>query len=300
MPITSEDPIIVAPSPTPFDRDDAVDFEAIERNIVRWLETPLSGFVLNSENGEETFLSESERLEIVRTVRRVSDGKKIIIGGVDCPSVTETLRTAEALAEAGAELIRIRIPRLTSNVSGYFESVIPRAAAPVVIIHQMAPGMFLSGPAPIGAPAELIGEWASLDNVFGYIASADLRFEARVRTHVSAEKRFWMGNASLLLAGAALGANGACMMLGNVAPTACRDIMQLAMAGKFTDAQSIQMRILETDWQILAHRAAGVKAALNLLGFDAGSPRQPSPPCTVEQIARIRAEMQKASLLDPS
>jgi hypothetical protein len=64
MSIPSHDPIVVAPSPTPFRDDDSVDYEAIERNVRRWLDTPLSGFVLNSENGEEAFLSERERLEM--------------------------------------------------------------------------------------------------------------------------------------------------------------------------------------------------------------------------------------------
>ena len=56
MALPQQDPIIVAPSPTPFRHDDKVDFAAIEQNVARWLKTPLSGFVLNSENGEEAFL----------------------------------------------------------------------------------------------------------------------------------------------------------------------------------------------------------------------------------------------------
>ncbi len=158
MPIPSEDPIIVAPSPTPIAEDDSVDFAAIEHNVQLWLETPLSGFVLNSENGEEAFLSEAERLEIVRTVRRVCDGRKFVIGGIDCPSVIETLRLGERLVEAGAELLRVRIPRLTSNVRDYFQQVAKRAAAPIILIHQMAPGMFLSGPR---RPAPRPNCWAS-------------------------------------------------------------------------------------------------------------------------------------------
>lgn len=296
MAIPTQDPLVVAPSPTPFRGDDSVDHAAIERNVQRWLATPLSGFVLNSENGEEAFLSEQERLAIVRTVHAVSGDRKLIIGGIDSPSVSETLRTAEALVEAGAELIRIRIPRLTSNVRGYFEQVIPRAAAPVVIIHQMAPGAFLSSSTAPGAEAELIGELVARDNVFGYIASADIRFEARVRTFIPAAKRFWTGNASLLLAGAVLGANGACMMLGNVAPRECCDILRLAIEGELQEAQSIQMRILELDWQILARRAAGLKAALSLLGFDAGLPRAPSLACTATDVQRIREAMLAAQL----
>ncbi|MCZ6539803.1 MAG: dihydrodipicolinate synthase family protein, partial [Chloroflexi bacterium] len=112
MTIPMNNPIVVAPSPTPFNEDDSVDHAAIERNVEKWLKTPLSGFVLNSENGEEEFLSEKERLDIVRTVNNARNGEKFIVGGVDSSSVTESVRVAEALVGAGAEMIRIRIPRL--------------------------------------------------------------------------------------------------------------------------------------------------------------------------------------------
>ena len=293
----THDPIVVAPSCTPFAADDSVDYAAVERNVERWLETPLSGFVLNTENGEEAFLSEVERLEIVRTVRNVCGRRKLVVGGVDSPSVTETLRIAERLVDAGAELLRVRIPRLTSNVAGYFQQVIPRAAAPVIVIHQMAPGMFLSHPAALGAPAEWIGEWIAMDNAYGYIASADMRFEARVRTFLPPEKPFWTCNGSLLLAGAALGAGGACLMLANVAPGDCQAIIKLVHEGKLAEAQQIQTRVLETDFQILSRGASGLKAAMELLGYDAGAPRFPAVPCDDAAVEAIRQAMQDAGLL---
>lgn len=296
MPVPVDDPILVAPSPTPFRDDDAVDYSAIEANVGRWLDTPLSGFVLNTENGEESFLSERERLEIVRTVNRARDGRKFIIGGVDNPSVTETLRTAEALAEAGAELVRVRIPRLTSNVRGYFEQVIPRAAAPVVIIHQPAPGTFLGGAMSLGTSAELVAELIARDNVFGYIMSADLRFETRVRSLAPENNRFWTGNGSLLLTGAVLGANGGCLMLANVASKQCRDIIQFVMQGRLADARELQASLLEADWQILSRGAAGLKAALDLLGYRGGPPRAPMLPCDAETIERIRTALHAAEL----
>ena len=187
MPIQTSNPIIVAPSPTPFKADDSVDHAAIERNVDKWVKTPLSGFVLISEIGEEQVLSEVERLEIVRTVNNARNGNKFIIGGIDSSSVSDSLRPAEALVDAGAEMIRIRIPRLTNFVSSYFEQVVPRVPAPVVIIHQMAPGMFAGGDAPIGEKAEVIGDLVDIDNVYGYIASGNVRFEARVRNFVTTE-----------------------------------------------------------------------------------------------------------------
>lgn len=296
MPVPADDPILTAPSPTPFTPDDAIDFQAIERNVERWLATPLSGFMLNSENGEEAFLSESERLEIVRTVDRVSGGRKLIIANVDCPSVTETLRLAEQYVAAGAELLRVRIPRLTTNVRGFFQQVAARAAAPLIISHQMAPGLFLSGPTASGAPAEVIGELVALDNVFGYIMSDNLRFESRARLFVPKEKRFWTCNGTLLLTGAALGANGGSLMLGNVFPRECLDVLRLMLAGRLTVAQALQSRLLEIDFQILSRGAAGIKAALELFGYEMGGPRRPSLACDQAAVDQIRNALLKTGL----
>tara|TARA_A100001037_G_scaffold94691_1_gene86174 strand:+ start:4300 stop:5193 length:894 start_codon:yes stop_codon:yes gene_type:complete len=297
MPIPSSHPIVVAPSPTPFTADDKVDHAAIERNVQKWLKTPLSGFVLNSENGEEQFLSETERLDIVRTVNSARNGEKFIVGGVDTSSVTESIRMAEDLVEAGAEMIRIRVPRLARDVTSYFEQVVPRVPAPVVIIHQMAPGQFAGGDAPVGAPAEVIGDLIDIDNVFGYIASGNVRFEARVRTFVTTDKPFWLGNGLLLLAMSAIGANGACLMFGNVAPTECHQIISSVMNGDLKTAQEIQNRCIEADYQILDRGAAGIKAALDLMGYDGGAPRMPNQPISSEDREVIRKAMQQAKLI---
>ena len=47
-------PILVAPMPTPFTKDDKVDLKAIESNSLKWINTDLSGFVMGTENGEES------------------------------------------------------------------------------------------------------------------------------------------------------------------------------------------------------------------------------------------------------
>lgn len=295
--IPTAHPIVVAPSPTPFKADDSVDHAAIVRNVEKWLKTPLSGFVLNSENGEEQFLSETERLDIVRTVNAARNGEKFIVGGVDTSSVTETIRMAEDLVEAGAEMIRIRIPRLASDVTGYFEQVVPRVPAPVAIIHQMAPGMFRGGEQPVGAEPEVIGDLIDLDNVWGYIASGNVRFEARVRNFVTTEKPFWLGNGSVLVAMSAIGANGACLMFGNVAPKECLDIISAMIDGDLKTAQEIQTRCIEADYQILSRGAAGIKAALDILGYDGGAPRLPNAPVSPADREIIRTAMQAAGLV---
>ena len=90
---------------TPFGANDEVDHDAVSSNVERWLKTPASGFLVGSQSGEEWSLSEDEKLAIVKTVSQTLNGERYVMGGIDCPSVTETLRRAEAFAEAGAELL---------------------------------------------------------------------------------------------------------------------------------------------------------------------------------------------------
>lgn len=285
--------IIVAPSPTPF-KQDQVDFSAIEHNVERWMTTDLDGFVLGTENGEETYLSEKERLDIVRHVSEMTDRRKWVIAGIDSPSVTDTLRQSEQLAESGADMIRLRIPRRKEEIFRYFEQVVPRISIPVIVIHQPKPGFFDTGLGSTGAEPEAIIEAVSRENVYGYICSGNVRVEARVRLHFPENKSFWASNGSLLLSTSTLAVNGACLMLGNILPETCKRLLQAMRQDDLRQAREIHQRIIEADWEVLKHGAAGIKAALTILGFQMGPPRDPSLPITKEQIDVLERVLKQA------
>ena len=292
MPLPHADPIVVAPTPTPFTKDDAVDYDALERNIERWLKTPLSGFVLTTANGEELALSEAERVQIVRVAAQARSGQRFIIAGIDNPSTRETLRLVDEYAAAGADMARVRVPRglLDSEVEAYFQTVTQKAAVPVIVIHQTFSGI------PAASP-ETLGAVCALDNVFGYITDHDIRFEAYARAEVPEDRRFWICNGGLLAYGALMGANGACMWLGNVAPSLCMDIMALGLEGKFAEARSLQASASRLDRAIIKYGTPGVKEALRLLGFEGMRPRKPTAGVDAGATMRIRAALESEGFL---
>ena len=292
MAILEQDPIVVAPTPTPFKSDDAVDYDALERNIERWLETPLSGFVLTTANGEELALSESERVEIVSVAARAHGGQRFTIAGIDNPSTHNTLRQAESYAGVGADLVRVRVPRGLADaaVEDYFANVTRNSPIPVVVIHQTFSGV------PAASP-ETLGAVCSMDNVFGYITDHDIRFEAYVRSEVPDSRRFWICNGGLLAYGALMGANGACMWLGNIAPQLCMDIMERGLRGEFAEARRLQESASRLDRTIIRYGTPGVKEALGLLGFEGMRPRKPAIAIASDARARIRAVLQSDGVL---
>ena len=292
MAIPRFDPIVVAPTPTPFHADDTIDFDALGRNVDRWMNTPLSGFVLGTANGEELALSEEEKAQTVHVVTEACDGQRLVIAGVDCPSVAETLHRAERFASAGADLVRVRVPKgmIPLEVESYFAQVTARAPVPIVVIHQTFDGV----PA---APADVLGALVGLDNVFGYITDHDVRFEAAVRLQAPTDRRFWICNGGLLLFGALLGANGACMWLGNIMPSLCMDIMRHGVEQRFVDARPMQETATGLDSAIARRGVAGVKAALDMLGFEGMRPRAPRPGLSQAGRAEVRAALLEAKLL---
>ena len=292
MPIPDSDPIVVAPTPTPFASDDAVDYDALERNIERWLETPLSGFVLTTANGEELALSEAERIEIARVAAAAHGGQRFTIAGIDNPSALDTLRLADGYAAAGADMVRVRVPRgLTeSAVEIYFDAITRQAPLPVVVIHQTFSGV------PAASP-ETLGAICSMENVFGYITDHDIRFEAYVRSEVPDGRRFWICNGGLLAYGALMGANGACMWLGNIAPKLCMDIMTHGILGQFADVRRLQESASALDRTIIRYGTPGVKEALRLLGFEGMRSRLPIARVDEASSAQIRGVLVAEGLL---
>lgn len=297
MPIPSTNPIVTIPMITPFDGADRVDHDAIAFNVARWLDTPLSGYIIGSASGEESLLSEEEKLDIVRTISGQLSGDRFAVGGIDCPSVSETLRRAEAFANAGAEMVRLRLPRLPAAVVPYFEEVLPRCPVPALLMHQCNPERFGFAGEAAAAP-EVIGQISAMENVFGYVTDHDIRFETRVRQFVPADRRFFICNGSLALTGAFIGCNGITTAFSNIWPEALHEILTLGMAGQYDAARALQRSVQDIDAVMLPYQAAGMKAALNLMGFKGTQPRRPMPPMPDDQIECLRTVMQRTGLLD--
>ena len=290
-----DQPIVVAPTPTPFrdDADQSLDFDALERNVGRWLDTPLSGFVVVTANGEETMLSEAERLQTVKTVSAAHDGQKFVIAGVDERSTIETLRLSENYAEAGADFIRMRIPRNMSaaDLVTYYSYVTSRCPVPVVVIHQT----FARGGDP-AAPPSVIAELCGMDNVFAYITDHSILFEQQVIPNIPSSVRKWNCSGALLAFGTMIGCDGACMLLGNIAPALCMDIVSAGFQGDYKTAVKLQRTASKMN-AIVMNTIGAPKTALAMLGYEYGDPRRPTAPVTNDSKAAIEAVLWESGLL---
>ena len=287
---------IVAPTPTPFTKNDKPDYLSIEKNINKWNETSLDGFVLGSYGGEEFHLSEDEKIEIIKVVSATMSNKKFIIAGIDTASPTIALKLSEKYAHAGANMIRVRIPKIDKDKSNeyvvdYFKTITDNSSIPVIVIHQPAISMDINL-----SPSEL-SEITHLDNIYSYIMSSNFRWESIIQSYINAKVQLWACNGSLLLPSSMIGADGACLFFANWAPDLCRKIIKNVKDKKFEEAQKIQKSIIDADFIGSTKGVAALKKGLNLLGYSTTKPRRPTRELDLKETEELKESFIKAGLI---
>ena len=94
-----------------------------------------------------------------------------------------------------------------------------------------------------------------------------------------------------------IGCNGTTTAFANVWPAALRELLQTGISGQFDQGRALQEQVQRIDAVMLPYQASGVKAALNLLGFDGTHPRAPTKPLPPDEVARLETVMRTAGLV---
>src|SRR3990172_11282291 len=105
----------------------------------------MAGFVVGGTNGEFPLLSEEERVEVVRQVRRRAAPGRLVIAGSGRESTAATISLGEAMAEAGADAMIVVPPfyykaRMTpAALTAHYTALPDRSPGPALVFNLPAP-----------------------------------------------------------------------------------------------------------------------------------------------------------------
>jgi 4-hydroxy-2-oxoglutarate aldolase len=279
---------VFAPVPTPFDREGRVDLDRLRKAFERWVASRLTGFVVLGSTGEAVLVDEAESDRIVTAAREsVPQGRPFIVG-TGRESTELTIHATRRAASLGADAVLVRTPGFfkaqmtTDAFVRYYSGVADMSPVPVLLYNFTA----VTG---VQLLPEAVSRLAEHPNVVGMKESGGEvdRLEA---LSAAAPKDFVLlaGSARTFLSALRAGASGGILALAAVLPEACVRVFELAhQAGD--EAALLQQRLVPLA-QLLGstYGVPGLKAALNLTGFDVGYPRPPLSPLEGTQIATLR------------
>jgi 4-hydroxy-2-oxoglutarate aldolase len=288
---------IFPPIPTPFLNDElALDKLAV--NISIWNTTGLKGYVILGSNGEAVFLTRDEKVKITATVKELASSDKLLIAGTGTDSIRETISLTNEIAEYGADYALILTPSFyTSEMKhdafiSYFTKIADAVKIPVIIYNVPK----FTG---VDIQAETIAQLAEHPNIAGIKNSTEnLRQIVEFVAAVPDTFAVLVGTASVLYNGLTSGAMGGILALANIAPEECVHIKKLILAGKLPESLTLQKRMIPVNKAVTTqYGVAGLKAAMDMLGYFGGEPRAPLMPLGNKEREEIHTLLINAELL---
>jgi len=288
---------IYQPITTPFQNDE-IAHEYLKSNIKKYNKFNLSGYVVGGSNGEVVFLTNNEKLKLIRTVREHASTEKQIIAGTGLESIKGTIELTNLVANEGADFALIITPHFFKNEMthlafvDYFTKVADAVKIPLIIYNVTKfTGLNIS--------SETISQLSEHPNIVGIKNSTTDPDELK-NTIKSVPKDFAVlaGTGSVILPALLEGAKGGVLALANVAPAECNIIFNLFNNGKLSEAENLQSTLIPVNQAITStYGVAGLKAAMDMVGYYGGIPRSPLEALDEDKKKKLKQILTNASLI---
>ncbi|HEY2152940.1 MAG TPA: dihydrodipicolinate synthase family protein [Vicinamibacterales bacterium] len=280
---------VFAPVPTPFDDRDRVDTARLRTALARWVTRPLTGFVVLGSNGEAVLMDDDESDQVVVTAREAIPRDRPLIVGTGRESTQAAIRAGRRAAELGADAVLVRTPGFfktqmtTDAFVRHYTAVADASPVPVLLYNFTA----LTG---VNLLPAAVSRLSSHPNIVGMKESGgDVAQIAELVSGTPVGFSVLAGTTTTFYAALCVGAVGGILALGCAVPDACRRLFDLASAGRHSEALALQRELVPLA-RLLGpvHGVPGLKAALNLLGYDVGLPRPPLTPVGEAALPALR------------
>jgi len=289
---------VYPPITTAFKENGEVDFTAFDKNIAKWNETGLAGFVVFGSNGEYVYLTEQEKLALVKAcVGAAAEDKKIIVGS-GCESTRATIDLTNKCAQLGADVALIITP-------SYYKAKMNNQALKehffAVADHSDIPILLYSVPkfTGINLAADFVAELAQHPNIIGIKdSSGNVTQIGQLVSLTPDDFNILVGTANVFFPGLMLGASGGIQALANCCPNECVKMHELFKEGRYEEAKELQLRMIPVNNAVTGtFGIAGLKVAMDMLGYAGGVPRRPLLPLGDAEKSKLRTILEKAKVL---
>jgi 4-hydroxy-2-oxoglutarate aldolase len=287
---------IYPPIVTPF-LEEEVSFQYLTDNIEKLNQSGIRGVVVLGSNGENVFLSEKEKIEVVHTVIKSASKDMKIIAGTGCESTRETINLTNEMAEIGAHAALIVTPSYYGSkmndeaLINYYSAVAEKSEIPIMLYNVPK----FTG---VNISESVVSILSKHPNIVGIKdSSGNVNQLGQYLNCVDSDFNVLVGTAGALLGALTLGCKGGILALANIVPEKCVEIYQLVEEGKIKEARDLQLRMIPVNYAITAqYGISGLKYAMDLLGYKGGEVRSPLLPTKLEEQKAIRKILLEAKL----
>ena len=279
---------------TPF-TENGVNLEEFGKMIEYQIEGGTDALVVLGTTGEPATMTEAEKEEAITYAVKKAAGRIKIIVGTGSNNTARAVAASVKAEKLGADGVLAVTPYYNKctqkGLLEYYRAICAAVKIPVIAYN-------VPSRTAVNILPETAEKLACIPNMAGIKeASGNMAQVCETMRRIRGKMDLYSGEDFLNLPMLAIGGAGLISVTSNIAPALVKKMYTLVKQNKLDEANAVQDFLLPLeDACFLEVNPIPIKAAYNMLGFDAGVPRAPLTELEEANKAKLYEEMKKAGL----
>lgn len=282
---------------TPFGADGEVNYNKLEELVEEQIAGGTDAIISCGTTGESSTMSHEEHLDVIRFTCQVVKKRIPVIAGTGSNSTREAVHLSKEAKTAGADGLLLVTPYYNkatqAGLTAHYTTVAKEVDLPILLYHI---------PGRTGVtmkPETMVNLCRQVPNIVGIKeASGDFSAIAQIMNLADGCVDLYSGNDNQIVPLLSLGGKGVISVLSNVAPRQTHEICASYFAGDVKRSCELQLAAIPLVNALFCEvNPIPVKAALNLMGKEAGPLRMPLTQMEPENQERLLKAMKEYGIL---
>lgn len=281
---------------TPFDEHGAINYDAFGKLIDDQIDAGVDAVCVCGTTGESATMTIREHIAAVEfCVKRVNHRVKVI-AGAGSNDTSAAVYLSQHAQDSGADALLHVTPYYNkatqTGLIKHYEYIADRVDLPIIMYN-------VPSRTGVSFTAETYKHLSQNPKINGVKeASGNFSLLAHTRFLCGDDFYIWSGNDDQVVPMMALGAKGVISVASNIIPEPMVKMTHLCLSNDFEAASQLQIKYMELiDALFLEVNPIPIKAAMNLLGMEAGPLRLPLCDMSEKNFETLRQAMQRMGLL---
>lgn len=280
---------------TPF-TEDGINFEELKRLLEFQIEQGVDSIIICGTTGESSTMSIQEKKDVIEFTVKVVNKRIPVIAGAGGNNTKEVIKLSEYAEESGVDGLLLVTPYYNKTTQAgliaHYTEIASNVSLPIILYN-------VPSRTGVNIEPETCLALSKIPNIVGIKeASGNISQVAKI-SHLCGDNLWiYSGNDDQTLPILSLGGIGVISVLSNIMPKFVHNMVFDYLSGNFTLSKDSQIRITPLiDYLFSEVNPIPIKAALNKMGYNVGSPRLPLIPMSESRQNLLEQEMKKFKLI---
>jgi 4-hydroxy-tetrahydrodipicolinate synthase len=281
---------------TPFNENGSVNFEQIPKLIEFHLSNNTDALVICGTTGEASTLTDDEQIETISVAVNAAKKRIPVIAGASSNHTEHGVNLCIRAQEAGVDGLMLATPYYNKTTQKglieHYSQIAKSVELPIIVYN-------IPGRTGLNITPKTVKSLSEIDNIVGIKeASGNIVQIAEIAERCGSDFDIYSGNDDYIVPVMSLGGKGVISSAANIVPRQMHDMTTKYLAGDVVESAKIQLGMMELLRALFCEvNPIPVKAAMNIMGLNAGGYRLPLIAMEPANEALLREAMQRYGLI---